>query len=78
MLAEAIGALFKYVLPMVMGIFIIGRMVSYGKIKAENKIFEQEQKDRETFDMLGEEWDGHGGLGGIIRRRLSRTAAKTK
>ena len=29
----------------------------------------QEQKDREAFDEAGEEWDGRGGLGGIVMRR---------
>jgi hypothetical protein len=34
------------------------------------KILEREKKDRDEFEKRGEEWDGRGGLGGIIRRRL--------
>ncbi len=36
------------------------------------KVLAQEKKDREDFDEAGEEWDGRGGLGGIVTRRVQR------
>lgn len=68
-LGPALEALFKIVLPIGMGILIFGRILSAGSDRAKKKVLEQEQKDREAFDEAGEEWDGRGGLGGIVMRR---------
>ncbi|MGW8181651.1 MAG: hypothetical protein ACWGQW_23215 [bacterium] len=71
-IGPALEALFKFVLPMFMGLMILLRISGAGADKAQRKILEQEQKDREAFDEAGEEWDGRGGLGGIVTRRVQR------
>ncbi len=40
------------------------------------KVLSQEKKDREMFDLAGEEWDGRGGLGGIVMRRRKGSLQK--
>lgn len=70
--SPALEALFKIVLPMVLGMAALLRVVGAGKDRADKKILKQEQKDREAFDEAGEDWDGRGGLGGIVVRRVRR------
>ncbi len=43
-----------------------------GGDKIKKKILERELKDIKEFDKRGEEWDGMGGLGGIVKRRLRK------
>ncbi len=68
----AFEALFKIVLPMVMVTLILGRIVKAGSDRAKKKILEEELKARGRFDARGEEWDGRGGLGGIVVHGLQR------
>jgi len=68
----AIEAIFKFGVPVIMGVLILSRIVRAGKDRAKRKIAEQELRDRDEFDKRGEEWDGRGGLSGIVRRRLRR------
>jgi hypothetical protein len=68
----ALEALFKIVLPMILAMAALLRVVGAGKDRAKVKIFEQEMKDQEAFNEAGEEWDGRGGLGGIVARRVQR------
>jgi len=68
----ALEALFKFVLPMFMGLMILLRIMGAGADRVLKKIHEQELKDRDEFTKRGEEWDGRGGLGGIVRRRLRK------
>lgn len=68
----ALAALFKLVLPMFMGIIILWRIVKAGSNKAKRKIAETELDDKREFAERGEEWDGRGSLGGIVRRRLRK------
>ena len=68
----ALEALVKIVLPMFMGLMVLLRVMSAGADRANKKIQAQELKDRDEFEKRGEEWDGMGGLGGIVRRRLRK------
>ena len=47
-----------------------------GGDKFKVKILEREVKDHKEFDKRGEEWDGMGGLGGIVKRRVRKRSWK--
>jgi len=47
-----------------------------GGARVKAKILKQELKDVQAFDEAGEEWDGRGGLGGIIMRRRKGSLRK--
>ncbi len=68
----AIEAFFKIAVPIIMVVAILIRVSKAGADKAKVKVLEQEKKDQEAFNEAGEEWDSHGGLGGIVTRRVSR------
>ncbi len=76
MTGVALAALFKIVLPMFMGIMVLLRVMGAGADRTKKKILEQELKDIDEFDERGEEWDGMGGLGGIVKRRVQRRSWK--
>jgi len=71
-IGPALEALFKICLPMFMVLMILLRTIGAGADRTKKKILEQELKDREKFDEAGEEWDGRGGLAGIVTRRVQR------
>lgn len=47
-----------------------------GGARVKAKILEQELKDIDAFNKAGEEWDGRGGLGGIVMRRRKGSLRK--
>ena len=68
-------------LALILGLVVVlgGMMIWLYKAGGKGfkaKVLEQEKKDREQFDLAGEEWDGRGGLGGIIMRRKSGSLRK--
>jgi hypothetical protein len=64
-------------LGLILGIIVVIAGIGFWLYKAgakgfKAKILEQEEKDREKAEQDGEEWDGRGGLGGIVVRRVQR------
>lgn len=68
--AAALTALFKVVIPLAIITLILARVANAGADRANKKILEIEKKDHDEFHKRGEEWDGMGGLVGIVRRRM--------